>query len=294
MEPLITSKAILRNDKVRMRKALCVDLSKQDMCCMQILAELMTFSRTSSPLSEGDQQHALHLLLSHACAASMPPASTSGGNTASSQDLQAQLKHVGGSDQEAVSSVVCCALQGMAQSGYADLLSSTALPHLFAAAGLPAASQAPAQAKAVHSSTTALPGQRTSEAPMHSGSRELGPGSEVSGSILLADGRAVPALAGIARASSQLREPILAAFKAGIPSALARAAAEDGESCLDNAFPECKAGLLKCFLWYFFLGDLFYGLKTEAGHLFLCRFPAQPSSDDALRRESSSRGPNKR
>ncbi|KAK9916671.1 hypothetical protein WJX75_005534 [Coccomyxa subellipsoidea] len=72
---------------------------------LQILAKLMTFSRTSSPLSEGDQQHALHLLLSHACAASMPPASTSGGNTASSQDLQAQLKHVGGSDQEAVSSV---------------------------------------------------------------------------------------------------------------------------------------------------------------------------------------------
>lgn len=273
MEPLINFNESLRNIKVRMRRAICVDLSKQDMCCMQILADLMTFPRTSSPLSEGDQQHALQLLLSYACAASMPPASTSGGNTATSQDLQAQLRHVGGSDQEAVSNVVSCALEGMAQSGYADLLSSTALPHLFAAAGLPAASQAPAQAKAVQSSTSALPGQRTSEAPMHSGSRELGPGSEVSGSNLLADGRAVPALAGIARASSQLREPILAAFKAGIPSALAGAAAE-GESCIDNTFPDCKAGLLNCFLWSFFLEDLFNGLKTEAGHFILMQTPS--------------------
>ncbi len=189
-----------------------------------MLAELATFPKAGSPLSQADQQQALQRLLEYVYADSVAESSTPA--------AQAQLKHLSTGNQEAVSKLVCSALEGMATAGYTDLLAGFALPCLYAAASLPEPKPS--------ISGVPVPGvERGSEL---SRSQEAGAApSDSSGRHTGEDGVALQALASVARASRELRTPILAAFVAGIPAALAAAAAKDGEDCKAlcslNCFP---------------------------------------------------------
>ncbi|BDA41132.1 probable MMS19 nucleotide excision repair protein homolog [Coccomyxa sp. Obi] len=219
---------------------------------LQVLAQLATFPKTCSPLSKSEQQKVLTKLIDSACTA--PPSQTSfpesPGQVTPPNPKQAAISYSG--DQAAVSDVVCSALESMARLGYEDLVSSFALPQLFAAAGLPAPNlahpgaapdvehsgvqnAAPIEARAGERvSSSAAPGaeEMTKELGMHSGS------GSISGAVSQPDSSGRPvvvqmalrALASIARASSQLRAPILAACIAGVPGALLAAAAGDESS----------------------------------------------------------------
>ena len=208
---------------------------------LQVLAQLATFPASCSPMSESQQQRALTELLHTACTA--PQAQT---NLLESLNSVRSIS----SDQAAVSDMVCSALGSMARLGYEDLLSSIALPRLFATAGLPTPNLAHPGAPnlAQPGGQGGAPTERTageragfSAAPAAEETTSMHSGSEGVGGLVSqakASGRpvsmhmALRALASIAKASRQLRAPILAACIAGVPAALHAAAAGDDKDSL--------------------------------------------------------------
>lgn len=223
--------------------------------------QLATFPRSCSPLSESEQQSALTALLDTACTSPSAQASFPQSSDLVKPPHPQQPAVSSSNDQEAVSNLVSSAWESMASSGYEDSLSSVALPRLFAAAHLPAPnlalsteaqnSEHPGAPNAAPTEATITEEVNPSAAPAaekittglgrHGGRGANGEAvsePESSGRSGAVVHTALRALASIAKASEQLRAPILAACMAGIPAALL-AAAGNGKDSLASFHLTC-------------------------------------------------------
>lgn len=200
---------------------------------LQVVAQLASFPRTSSPLSERDQQLALAELLSYV--STLPQA-------ASMKD-SLRVSPAKDSRGQPMSNVVCTALEDMARSGYENLLAAAALPRLLAAAGLPDVGSACA-ADPPHASQRAQSRPPAASSSGTAGAQE----PEATKRSVIAEDVALRALASLAKASSMLRTPIMAAFVAGIPAALASAARQNG--AMQKANYPMPVYIMRISSWY--------------------------------------------
>ena len=192
------------------------------MLCLQIVASLLSFPAATPSLSAELQQTALvaHLLaFAPDSALSALPATAAPQQQQRSFPADPQLK-----DRSRIQQTVLAALEAMSALGHESLLSSIALPVLYATAAIECAW--PLSPSGPSTLSDQLPGQAESKRPGVQAT--TGEGAAATGTLGRDEWRRETALRGLARiacVSSALRQPIVLSLTEAIPKALAGAAA---------------------------------------------------------------------
>ena len=189
------------------------------MLSLQIVASLLSFPAAAPALPEELQQTALvALLLAFAPDSTLPvlPASAAPQQQQRRFPADAQLEN-----HSSIEQTVLAAFEAMSAVGHESLLSSTALPVLYATAGIESRPSRP--------STASDQEARQADSSRPDAQARIGKDAAATGTFDRDEWRRGTALRGLARiacASSALRQPILQSLTEAISKALAGAATD--------------------------------------------------------------------